>query len=62
MWLAPAAIASLAVCKGAKPAARREDEPEYWWRRFAPPRLAEFSAREAISITTFVLVLVPQIM
>jgi hypothetical protein len=62
MWLAPAAIASLAVCMGPKPVAQQAGGPESWWRRFSPSRLAEISAREAIPLLIFVLVLVPQIM
>ena len=61
MWLAPAAMASLAVCTGAKPAAQQGGGSESWWRRFAPSRLAEISAREAIPLIIFVIVLVPQI-
>ncbi len=62
MWLAPSAVASLAVCMGAKPAAQQASGPESWWWRFAPSRLAEISAREAIPPIIFVFVLVPQIM
>jgi hypothetical protein len=59
MWLAPAAMDSLAVCMGAKPAAQQGDGSESWW---PPSLLAEISARRAILLLTFALVLVPQIM
>jgi hypothetical protein len=62
MWLAPAAMASLAVCMGAKPAGLQAGGSASWWRRFAPSRLAEISAREAIPLIVFAVVLVPQIM
>lgn len=62
MWLAPAAMASLAVCMGAKPAAQQSGGSVSWWRRFSPSRLVEISAREAIPLVIFVLVLVPEIM
>ncbi len=54
MWLAPAAVATLAGCMGEKPVAQ-------WWRRFAPSRLTEISVREAIPYLIFVLVLVPEV-
>jgi head-tail adaptor len=59
MWLAPAAMASLAVCVGAKPAAQQGGGSESWWQRIAPSLLA---ARQVIPFLMFVLVLVPQIM
>jgi hypothetical protein len=62
MWLAPAAIASLVACMGAKPAVQQMGSPENWWHRIAPSRLAEITAREAIPLVIFVFVLVPQIM
>jgi hypothetical protein len=61
MWLAPAAIACLAVCMGARPAAEEAGGSESWWRKFAPSRLAEISAREAIPLIIFVIVLFPEI-
>jgi hypothetical protein len=61
MWLAPAAIASLAVLN-AKPAAQQGVRLESWWRRFTPSLLAEISARQAIPLLIFVLVLIPEIM
>jgi hypothetical protein len=63
IWLAPAAIASLIVCMGKKPAAEQAGGPEEsWWQRFGPSRFAEISAREAIPLLIFVMVLVPEIM
>jgi hypothetical protein len=60
MWLAPAAMASLAVCLGAKPAAQQGGGSESWWQRFALH--AKIFARQAIPFVIFALVLVPQIM
>jgi hypothetical protein len=62
MWLAPAAVTSLANCIGVKPAAQQAGGSESWWRRFARSGLAEISAREAIPLLIFVLVLVPVMM
>ena len=61
MWLAPAAIASLAVCMRAKPAGQQAGGSESWWHRFAPSRLAEISAQEAIPLIIFAVVLAPEI-
>jgi hypothetical protein len=62
MWLAPAAIASLAVRMNTKPIALQGGGLESWWRRFTPSLLAEISARQAIPLLIFVLVLLPEIM
>jgi hypothetical protein len=62
MWLAPAAIASLAVCMSVAAGERQACGQEFWWRRFARSRLAEISAGEAIPLLIFALVLVPEIL
>jgi hypothetical protein len=62
MWLAPAAVTSLAGCIGVKPTAQQAGGSESWWRSFARSGLAEISARDAIPLLIFVLVLVPTIM
>jgi hypothetical protein len=62
MGLAPAAMASLAACISTKPDAQQGGESESWWQSFAPSLLAGISARRAILLLTFALVLVPQIM
>jgi hypothetical protein len=62
MWLAPAAVASLAVCMGVQPVAWQAGHVESWWRRIAPSRLAEISFRDAIPLLIFVLVLAPQVL
>ncbi len=61
MWLAPAATASLVCCMGVKPAAHRAGGSENWWWKFGPSQLAEISAREAIPLLIFVLVLISEI-
>jgi hypothetical protein len=61
MWLAPAAMASLAVRMDAKPAAQQAGGSESWWGSFAPSRLAENSAREAILLIIFIFVLFQQV-
>jgi hypothetical protein len=50
MWLAPAAVTSLAVRIGVMPTAQQARGSESWWRRFARSRLAEISARDAIPV------------
>ena len=50
MWLAPAAVTSLAGCIDVKPAAQQAGGSESWWRRFPRSGLAEISAREAIPL------------
>src|SRR5262249_1307254 len=62
MWLAPAAVTSLAGCIGVKPALQQAGGAGSWGRGFAPSWLAEISAREAIPLLIFVLVLAPTIM
>ena len=61
-WLAPAAMASLAVCRDVKPVAWQAGRLESWWRRIAFSRLAKISFRDAIPLLTFVLVLVPHVL
>lgn len=61
-WLAPAAMASLAVCKDVKPVAGQAGRLEIWWRRIVFSRLAKISFRDAIPLLTFVLVLVPHVL
>ena len=62
MWLAPAAVTSLAGCIGMPPDAHEAGRSESWWRSFARSGVAEISARDAIPLLIFVLVLVPTIM
>ena len=62
MWLAPAAVTSLAGCIGMQPTAQEAGRSESWWRSFARSGVAEISARDAIPLLIFVLVLVPTIM
>lgn len=59
MWLAPAAIASLACCMGVKPVGWQSGRLESWWP-FS--RLAEISVRDAIPLLIFVLVLAPLVL
>ena len=62
IWLAPAAVTSLAGCINAKPTAQQAGGSESWWRRFIRSGVAEISAREAIPLFIFVLILAPLIM
>jgi hypothetical protein len=61
MWLAPAAVTSLACCVGVTPAAQQAGKFESWWRRFLRSGFAEISAREAIPLLIFAVVLGPLI-
>jgi hypothetical protein len=60
MWLAPAAVTSLAVA--VKPAVQQGGGLESWWGRFARSGLAEISARDAVPLLIYVLVLIPVMM
>ena len=62
IWLAPAAVTCLAVCIGVNPTPQQAGGSESWWQRFARSGVAEISAREAIPLLIFVLVLAPTIM
>ena len=61
MWLAPAAVACLAGCLAATADAEQMAGAESWWRRFTPSRLAKVSARQAIPLVIFTLVLIPEV-
>jgi hypothetical protein len=61
MWLAPAAVVCVAGCLGETADMRQMAGAENRWRRFAPSRLAEISARQAIPFVILTLVLVPEI-
>jgi hypothetical protein len=61
-WLAPAAMASLAVCKDVKPVAWQAGHQEGWWRSIAFSRRAKIFFRDAIPLLIFVLVLVPHVL
>jgi hypothetical protein len=61
MWLAPAAVASLAIGMGVKPLPQEAGGSVSWWSRFYPSQLAGISAREALPFLIFALVLIPQV-
>jgi hypothetical protein len=61
MWLAPAALASLAAVNGGKQSAQQAGILEVWRMRVASSRLVEIFAKEALPLVMFLFVLIPQI-
>lgn len=61
MWLAPAAVACLAGCPSVTADARQMAGAENFWRKFSLSRLSKISARQAIPLVIFTLVLAPEV-
>jgi hypothetical protein len=61
MWLAPAAMASLAICLSTQSVAQDQLGSKIRCHKFSRSRLAETSLREALAFVIFGLVLVPEV-
>jgi hypothetical protein len=62
MWLAPAAVISLAACMSVKALPPQANSSECWWWKSTSSRLADISLRESIPFLIVIVVLVPEVL